>query len=34
VYGFFIDLKTAFDKVDRMILWKAMEERGYKKRID
>jgi len=28
VYGFFIDLKAAFDKVDRNILWKAMEDRG------
>jgi len=26
VYGFFLDLKATFDKMDRKILWKAMEE--------
>jgi len=27
MYGFFVDLKAAFDKVDRKISWKTMEER-------
>jgi len=31
VYGCFINLKAAFDKVDRKILWKAMEERGIRR---
>jgi len=31
VYGFFIDLKVAFDKMNRKILWKAMEERGIRR---
>jgi len=26
MYGFFIDLKTVFDKLDRKILWRGMEE--------
>lgn len=28
IYGFFMDLKAAFDKVDRKELWKALEEGG------
>jgi len=31
VYGFFINLKATFDKVDRKILWKAMEEKGIRR---
>jgi len=31
VYGFFIDLQAAFDKIDRKILWKSMEERDIKR---
>jgi len=30
MYGFFIDLKAAFDK-DRKILWRAMEERDIRR---
>jgi len=33
MYGFFVDLKAAFDKVDRKILWKAMEERDIRRRL-
>lgn len=29
--AFFVDLKTAFDRVDRRVLWKVMEERGIRK---
>lgn len=28
LYAFFVDLKAAFDKVDRVILWKTMEKMG------
>lgn len=28
IFGFFMDLKAAFDKVDRKELWKGMEEKG------
>lgn len=28
VFGFFMDLRAAFDRVDRRELWKAMETRG------
>jgi len=31
VYGFFIDSKAAFDKLDRKILWKTMQERGIRR---
>jgi len=31
MYGFFIDLKAVFDKVDRKILWRAMEERSIRR---
>jgi len=33
VYGIFVDLKVAFDKVNRKILWKAMEERDIRRRL-
>jgi len=31
MYGFFMDLKAAFDRVDRKRLWKAMEKRGVRR---
>jgi len=31
MYGFFKDLKSAFDKVDRKILWRAMEKKGIRR---
>ena len=33
VYAFFIDLKSAFDKVSRGDFWKSMKERGIRKGI-
>lgn len=33
VHALFLDLKAAFDRIDRKILWKAMEERGIEKEI-
>lgn len=33
IFGFFMDLKSAFDKVDRKILWEEMERRGIRKGI-
>ena len=33
VYAFFIDLKSAFDKVSRGDLWKSMKETGIRKGI-
>ena len=33
VYAFFIDLKSAFDKVSRRDLWKSMKERGIRRGI-
>lgn len=33
IFGFFVDFKSAFDKVDRKILWEAMERRGVRKGI-
>lgn len=32
VYALFIDLKAAFDDVDRKILWKIMENKGIDKK--
>jgi len=31
VYGFFIDFKADFNKMDRNILWKALIERGMRR---
>jgi len=31
IYGFFTDLKAAFDKVDRKILWRAMKDRSIRR---
>lgn len=28
IFAIFVDLKAAFDNVDRGILWKTMEEKG------
>lgn len=33
IFGFFMDLKSAFDKVDRKTLWEEMERRGIRKGI-
>lgn len=33
VYGFFMDLRTAFDRVDRNVLWEAMEGRRVRRRL-
>lgn len=31
MFGFFMDLKAAFDRVDRKVLWEVMEKRGIRK---
>lgn len=33
MYGFFVDLKAIFDRVDRRILWETMEKKGIRKGI-
>lgn len=33
VYGFFMDLRAAFDRVDRNVLWEAMEGRRVRRRL-
>lgn len=33
IFGFFMDFKSAFDKVDRKTLWEEMERRGIRKGI-
>lgn len=34
IFGFFMDLKSVFDRVDRKVLQKAMERRGIRKGIE
>lgn len=33
VIVFFVDFRTAFDSLDRKLLWKALEERGISKEL-
>lgn len=33
VYGFFMDLRATFDRVDRNVLWEAMEGRRVRRRL-
>lgn len=33
MYGFFMDLRAAFDRVDRNRLWEAMKKRGVRREL-